>query len=661
MPFARLATRGFACACFGTLLGFGASAQTANPPVEAFAVVDDFSLPSLSPDGKQLAIIQEFKGKSVALIRTLDPAGVAPVAVPADDGFIVGVQWANNERLLVTLTTNQDPYNDKVAAFTRTLSVDTKGANGVLMFANRRGSRNVNYSVATVSAIALDDPNHVYMPMWNDSSGGLRQSQSMGDYLYSMFKVDVTTGEATQFLRGGTETSSWVLDGNGRVVARIDETKNPLQDHLKLYVDGSWKEVETVDAGGGRGIDIPGLTLDGKGLVDFEYDDKSGRAALIARDLTDGKPSVLFGDSTYDVDSAIVDPWTNRVVGARMIDDRLHDVFFQPDLRAVQATLQQKFTEQSVHLLTWDQAYNRLIASVEGPRMPRTYFLYDRTLDKVSRIKRTYEGVQPWDLGEMKPYAYKARDGLDIHGYVTLPPGKDPKNLPVVVMPHGGPMARDEIGFDFEAQFLANRGYVVFQPNFRGSSGYGVKFQEAGYGQWGLKMQDDVTDGVKKLIADGIADPKRICIVGGSYGGYAALEGAASTPDLFACAAGWAGVYDLRHFLVTRSQDYGKDSAMIDSWSRFIGDRWNDSAKLDAASPAQNAAAIRCPVLLMHGQDDTTVRVDQSEMMESALRHAGKKVTLIVIPKETHYQQASSSRVRWLTELEKFLKENIGN
>jgi dipeptidyl aminopeptidase/acylaminoacyl peptidase len=174
-------------------------------------------------------------------------------------------------------------------------------------------------------------------------------------------------------------------------------------------------------------------------------------------------------------------------------------------------------------------------------------------------------------------------------------------------------------------------------------------------------MQDDVTDGVQKLIADGIADPKRICIVGASYGGYAALAGAAFTPDLYACAASWAGVTDLQHFLQTRSNDYGDDSAMIERWSRFIGDRKTDADKLDAASPAKNADRIKCPVLLLHGVSDTTVRIDQSEEMNDALQHAGKKVTFIKFENETHYMHAGDTRVRYLKELEQFLTANIGN
>ena len=217
------------------------------------------------------------------------------------------------------------------------------------------------------------------------------------------------------------------------------------------------------------------------------------------------------------------------------------------------------------------------------------------------------------------------------------------------------------MGFDWERQFLANRGYAVLQPNFRGSSGYGTKFMEAGYGQWGLKMQDDISDGVKKLIADGIADPKRICIVGWSYGGYAALAGATLSPELYACTVAGAGVSDLPQILSTANREHGHDSGVVSYWYQFIGKRSDDAARLDAASPAKHADQVRGPVLLVHGEDDYTVRIDQSEIMEQALRRAGKTVTFIRIPKETHYLQSASTRLIFLTELEKFLKENIGN
>ncbi len=228
-------------------------------------------------------------------------------------------------------------------------------------------------------------------------------------------------------------------------------------------------------------------------------------------------------------------------------------------------------------------------------------------------------------------------------------------------MPHGGPDARDVVGFDWWAQFLANRGYAVLQPNYRGSKGYGRKFTEAGLQQWGLKMQDDISDGVKKLIADGIADPKRICIVGASYGGYAALAGATFTPDLYACAMSFAGVSDLNDFMFTQRSDTGKDSQGTSFWKSRVGSDWDNSDKLKATSPALHAAQVKCPILLMHGKGDTTVRIKQSMIEYEALKDAGKDVRFIRFDGEDHYLNFADTRIRMLKELEAFLKKNIGN
>jgi dipeptidyl aminopeptidase/acylaminoacyl peptidase len=272
----------------------------------------------------------------------------------------------------------------------------------------------------------------------------------------------------------------------------------------------------------------------------------------------------------------------------------------------------------------------------------------------------TYPGLTEADLGEMKPYDYAARDGLRIPAYITLPPGRAPKNLPAVVMPHGGPDARDTLRFDWWAQFLANRGYVVLQPNFRGSAGYGRAFTEAGLQQWGLKMQDDITDGVKKMIADGIVDPKRVCIVGASYGGYAALAGATLTPEMYACSVSVAGVSDLPEMLSYERRTSGKNSGAVRFWASRIGSADEDSERLRATSPARQAARARAPIMLLHGENDTTVPIEQSEMMVEALQDAGKPVTFIKLEGDDHYLHLASTRLQMLRALEGFLAEHIG-
>jgi dipeptidyl aminopeptidase/acylaminoacyl peptidase len=651
---ARLAVFAFACAVVGFCLVSATSAQT-RPPAEAFGTLPVLSEPTLSPDGKHLAAIDVYQGRPVARIQTLDDPAAHPLVIPYTDGFIIGVQWANNDRLLITIDKNKKSWFEDVKPLFRTISVDRTGGRGVLLLNNLLAA-NSSPVAAIIADLAPGDPAHVYMPFDLPFSGyGVVPP-------VALYRVDVVTGAGEPVLTGTSDTTEWIMDGEGHVVGRIDETRNPLADHLLLYLGGTkWREVAKTDAGDGRGLSVEGVTDDRKELVLDAVSATANTAGLMATKIETGENRDLFFHPRYDVSETLKDPWSGRVIGVAYTVDSDTIQYFDPGLQAMQRGLQAAFPGLVARAVSWDHSRMKVVVQASASRQPPAYYLLDRTTHQANLLSAAYPKLTTPDLGQVKPYPYKARDGLDIPAYLTLPPGKEPKNLPAVIMPHGGPMERDAMDFDWMAQFLANRGYAVLQPNFRGSSGYGNKFLEAGFGQWGLKMQDDVTDGVNKLVADGIVDPKRICIVGSSYGGYAALAGAAFTPDLYACAAGWAGVYDLRRFLATRADDFGKDSAMISSWSHFIGDRTNDAAKLDAASPAVNAGKIKCPVLLMHGAADVTVRINQSELMERALNHARKKVTFVEIKDETHYMQTSATRIRWLTELEKFLKENIGN
>ena len=647
-----------ALAAAGLILLAPSQAQSAKPPVEAFGTPLDLGVPVLSPDGKHLALIQAYNGRPLAVIMTLDPAGTKPMGLPISDGFIVRVMWVNNTRLMITINVNRRYFGDDVNPWYRTITVDAQGKNMAVMFSGN-SARNVNYSTAHVQDLAPDDPDHVYMPMIDNANEAKLRNYSGVAYRNILFRVDVNDGEAERVAVGGPNTKTWITDGNGKPVGRIDQTLNPATDHLLLYTDKGLQEAEKEYAVGTSGIGVSGLTEDGSALVLWEHGSE-GTVGLVARSLADGSKTALFFDPGYDIDGALKDPWTGRVLGVSVTADQAKDTYFDPELQGLQQGLELAFPGNSVHAVSWDRSRKKVVIAVDGPHLPRSYYLLDRDTHNASLLMQTYPGLKETDLSSVKPYPYKARDGLDIPAYLTMPRGKPEKNLPLVVMPHGGPMARDAMGFDWMAQFLANRGYAVLQPNFRGSSGYGRKFEAAGYGQWGLKMQDDVTDGVKRLIADGIADPKRICIVGASYGGYAALAGAAFTPDLYACSVSIAGVSDLREFLATRKHDYGRDSNMIESWSLFIGDRSDDTGKLDAASPVKHAGKVQCPVLLIHGAADSTVRVDQSEMVEEALKQAGKKVAFIKIENENHYLLSSKSRVKVLTELETFLKANIG-
>jgi dipeptidyl aminopeptidase/acylaminoacyl peptidase len=299
----------------------------------------------------------------------------------------------------------------------------------------------------------------------------------------------------------------------------------------------------------------------------------------------------------------------------------------------------------------------RVIAQVDSPSNPPVYYFVDLAKGTADTVGEAYPALIDVKLGDVRVISYKARDGTSVPAYLTIPPGSEGKNLPLVVLPHGGPEARDDYAFGWWAQFLAVRGYAVLQPQFRGSTGFGVAWRAAGRRQWGGLMQDDVTDGVKAMIEQGVADGTRVCIVGASYGGYSALAGAAFTPDLYRCAVSVNGVSDLPAMLGYEKQHSGSESDDLAYWRDHIGPAGDPN--VIAKSPVRAASQIKAPVLLMHAVNDTVVPESQSERMARELRQLNKKVTFVPLAGEDHWLSQSATRVQMLKELEKFLAEQL--
>jgi dipeptidyl aminopeptidase/acylaminoacyl peptidase len=283
------------------------------------------------------------------------------------------------------------------------------------------------------------------------------------------------------------------------------------------------------------------------------------------------------------------------------------------------------------------------------------YYFVDFSEGTADTVGEEYPALLDVKLGEMRAISYAARDGAMVPAYLTLPPGSDGKNLPLVVLPHGGPEARDDYAFDWWAQFLAVRGYAVLQPQFRGSTGFGRAWAAAGQKQWGGLMQDDVTDGVKAMIAQGVADSSRICIVGASYGGYAALAGAAFTPDLYRCAVSVNGVSNLVAMLGYQKEHSGAESNQVAYWREHIG----PSSAAAGKSPSKAAAQIRVPVMIMHAVNDTVVPESQSKEMVRELEKLKKPVTFVSLAGEDHWLSQSGTRTQMLKELDRFLSAQL--
>ncbi len=317
------------------------------------------------------------------------------------------------------------------------------------------------------------------------------------------------------------------------------------------------------------------------------------------------------------------------------------------------------FAGDRVQLASWSNDRKRVVVKVDSAELGPAYALVDLNTGKADWLGSVYSDLDSAHVSPVRAIRYKAADGLGISGYLTLPKGRNPKNLPLIVLPHGGPEGRDTPGFDWWSQALASRGYAVLQPNFRGSEGFGWDFVKAGFGEWGKKMQTDLSDGVRDLVKQGIVDPKRVCIVGASYGGYAALAGATLDRGVYRCAVSVAGPSDLRRMLQSvRNANNGMTSAAQRYWLRFMGADGLTDPDLQAISPARLADQVDIPIMLIHGKDDTVVRYDQSVVMADALRKAGKPVELVTLDGEDHWLSRGATRLKMLTETVSFVEKH---
>ncbi len=345
------------------------------------------------------------------------------------------------------------------------------------------------------------------------------------------------------------------------------------------------------------------------------------------------------------------------MTGVAYLTDKMHYQFFDDQRRGLQERLEQLLPGVEVAVAGMSKDETKTLVVTYTDRSQGTYYFYDRATDKLTKLVDISPWIEEANMAPMKPVQYTSRDGLTIHGYLTLPIGVEPKNLPVVVNPHGGPWYRDRWGFNPEVQFLANRGYAVLQMNFRGSTGYGKAFWEASFKQWGKTMQDDITDGVQWLIKEGIADPKRVAIYGGSYGGYATLAGLTFTPDLYACGVDYVGVSNLFTFMNTFPPYWELGRKMM---YEMVGDPEKDKDLMTAASPFFHADKIKAPLLVAQGANDPRVNKAESDQIVDALKARGIDVPYIVKDNEGHGFMLEENRFDFYRAMEAFLGKHLG-
>jgi dipeptidyl aminopeptidase/acylaminoacyl peptidase len=638
-------------------------------PLTAADFVDPAALTgaSLSPSGRYLVWVVRTGQDNEIHIRDLETGEVNRIAAGSSREhfggvFVDWVSWKSDDRLLLAMTKLElqrrgNREDGRIRGFTYArvvIAMSRDGSNSIALKAPRADDADPGDVLDTLQ----DDPDHILMT-YRNAGGAL-----------DVARVNVVTGAGEKILSGHRRVLDYVTDNSGAVVGRVAYRGMTGRVVLleALNADGGWSEVYRLRRDEVR--DLPdyeflGATADpGKIYVTVQPNAAEGgnTAGVHIFDFkTREMGPVIWRHQDYDVSGVVLDPDTHELLAGCYWDDIYRCDFNDRADNAVMNGIRRFFGEGwSISVVSQARDGSRWLVSASAPNNPGEYYLFNVAERRMDMLGSIYPKLPESQLGVMQRINYTASDGQALFGYLTRPVDAAPDaKLPLVVLPHGGPEMRDFMTYDMWVQFLTTRGYQVFQPNFRGSSGMGRVFAEAGYRQWGLRMQGDVTEGVEALIAQGIVDRGQVCIVGASYGGYAALQGGATQPDLYRCAISIAGPSDLMAMLRWERSEGGSDSDRYEYWVRSIGDPRADQATIEAASPLRRAADWSVPLLLIHGDDDDVVPVAQSRAMERALRRAGKPVRFVELEDAGHNGWSRAQEITVMTEMETFLGEHL--
>ena len=475
----------------------------------------------------------------------------------------------------------------------------------------------------------------------------------------------MTSGKAKGKEITNQTTIDIVADINGNLIARLDYDLNSKVYSAYGKTTGKWKQIYR------ENTTIRAFNLRAEGqtantVVISRYG-SGGYRELVEMSLIDGAlGKKLYTSKEYDFGSVLYDPNTWKTVGVTVEKDIEEYVFFDKDLRQWQTELAAEFAGQKVFLTDWNAQRTRFLLFVSGGGTAGEYHLFKTDDMSLSKLGSRYPKLGKSDIAATVDFDITAADGTKIPGYLTLPIGKTKAQgpFPVVVMPHGGPEARDNAEFDYWAQYLASQGYAVYKPNFRGSAGYGSDFRNAGYSEFGGKMVDDVVDGTKALVTQRVVKTGKICIMGASYGGYSALAASVKAPDLYACTISVNGVTNVGEFFSWVVENGDRDSRSANYWRRYIGKGHLNAIpgpkrRTTIWSPTRQAKKLKAPVLLFHGKEDTNVPYEQFEFMRRALKGAGVPFEVVTMKTNDHYLRTSAAREEVLGKSGKFLAKYL--
>ena len=611
------------------VLTLSAVAQSQTPliPRDVLFGNPERASPQISPDGTMLGYLAPDQGVLNVWVRTLGKTDDRVITNDRKRG-IRNFSWQyDSKNILYT----QDQNGDENWRVYQT-NVESKQTRDLTPYDKVR---------ADIVALEPSHPDTV-----------LVQMNKRDPKLFDIERIDLKNGEVTLDTENPGDVNAFQADHDlqvraaqivtpdgGTVIRVRDNTKSPWRELMK------WGPEETMGQ-------IAGFSPDNKALWVITSLDANA-ARLLSVDIASGKRNVIADDPQFDVSFVVTHPKTNKLEAVVFLRERrdfqILDKSLEPDFAALK-----KVRDADVSDISRDLADDKWVVTFEGDDAPIYYYLYDRASKSATLLFSNRPALEKYKLAKMKPIQYKARDGMTIYGYLTTPAGVEAKNLPMVVFPHGGPWGRDLWGYDPYAQWLANRGYAVLQPNFRASTGYGKQYLNAGDRQWAGTMHTDLLDGKNWVVKQGIADEKKVCIMGGSYGGYATLAGVAFSPDAFACGVDIVGPSNLNTLL----------KSIPPYWSTFLAvmhkRMGDDQAFLKSQSPLFKADQIKVPLLIGQGANDPRVNKAESDQIVAAMRKNGKPVEYYVFPDEGHGFARPENRVAFNAAAEEFLAKYLG-
>ncbi len=642
------------------LLASGVQAQQAKQySVSDFFKNPEFASLRLSPNGEWLAALGPYEGRrNLFTMRLSDKAGTRLTSYRSkgrDDSNqdVAFFFWANDERLIFGL---DSAGNESFSWF----AVNRDGTEGRTLV---QGSTGIVLFPTNTSLLSRldDDPEHVLV-MNNERSKFYPDVFRLNIYTGRMSRVETNPG----YIQGyGVD---W--DGNVRIaVGHPDATGRALREgellkqnlYYRATPDDDWKIAHSTHYFDGPVFAPLAFAADNRTLYVSTNEGRDTSAIYTFDPETGELGELILADDRSDLTGLTLSPKDHRPLWVSWQYELPEKVMLDEEFAALQATIDGALPGNVNRITSMSDDENRAIIYSGSDRDPGTYYLYDKSAGTIEFFVRPRPWIEPGDMSEMTPVRYEARDGETIHAYLTVPAGSEPRDLPLIINPHGGPYGiRDFWGHNSETQFLANRGYAVMQINYRGSGGYGQRFLDIAWQKWGLEMQDDITDGVLWAIEQGIADPDRVCIYGASYGGYATMAGITKTPELYQCAVNYVGVVDLIALL-----DYHhrfRNGNFIQAWGkRAIGDRRADRERLLSTSPINHLDKIKVPLYVVHGKRDPRVPHDSQYVpLVRKLRGTEIDYKTMLKNKEGHGFRKEENRIELYTELEKFFARHIG-